>query len=76
MNYNDARLAQRDYTDGFTPLNVYCSLSTCNVLMPTGTPARIYDGATFTHIICPKTNLRNFAAHKQPDTGMRMDEGR
>lgn len=77
MNYHDAELESRSFSTGVTPLNVYCSKSTCNLLMPKGTPARVYDAATFTHVVCPTgIQLRNFAAHKQPDSGMKLDADR
>lgn len=55
------------------PLNVYCSRSDCQTLMHEGVTVKRYNAATFTHVTCPSTPLRNFAAHKQPDTGMRFE---
>ena len=49
-------------------LNLYCCK--CNVLMKVGHEAVKIDGATFHHVVCPTTNMRHFAAHKQPKTGL------
>lgn len=54
------------------PLALYCAFSDCQTLIPVGEPVKRFDGATYVHIACPKTPIRHFAPHKQPDSGMRM----
>lgn len=50
-------------------LSLYCT--DCNLLLKVGESAIKIDGATFKHVTCPShLNMRHFAAHKQPNTGM------
>jgi hypothetical protein len=70
VSHSDLLLESREFTSIAMPFNAFCALSKCQTLIHAGTPVRKYDGATFTHVICPSTNYRNFAAHKQPTTGM------
>lgn len=72
VSYFDAVLSQRDFTLVEMPFPLYCARFACNILIPTGTQAQRYDGATYTHVNCPKTEHRTFAAHKQPNTGMKI----
>lgn len=54
------------------PIALYCAFSHCQTLIKKGTPVKKFDGATYVHVSCPDSPLREFAAHKQPDTGMRL----
>lgn len=62
LSLAEQTLAGREFITGLLALNVYCY--TCNVIMTTGTAVRKYDGATYTHVNCPKTPLKNVAVHK------------
>lgn len=73
MTYRDDLLRERtDFKTVAMPLALYCAFSDCQTLIHVGEPVRRYDGATFTHIKCPSTPMRHFAAHKHPDTGMKI----
>ena len=73
MTYRDDILrTSDDYVSMPMPIALYCAYSDCQTLIPIGEPVKKFDGCTFVHIACPKTPLRNFAAHKQPDSGMRF----
>lgn len=70
--YSDNLKSRNDFQVVTLPLNVFCSLAECNVLMRKGSVARRFDGATFTHIGCPTGAPKHTAAHKHPDTGLRV----
>lgn len=70
--YSDNLKARRDFKIVTLDLNVYCSLANCNVLMHKGSVVRKFDGATFTHIGCPSGAPKHTAAHRHPDTGLRV----
>lgn len=73
MTFRDDILRERtDFTTMAMPIALYCALSTCQTLIPIGEPVKKYDGATYVHIACPNLPMRHFAAHKQPDTGMKF----
>lgn len=72
MTSQEYALDNSDFDLVTLPLNVYCARSDCQLLMHEGIAVKRYDAATFTHVTCPTLNLRNFSAHKQPDTGMRF----
>lgn len=65
-------LAGREFTTVPMPFATYCAVGKCQTLILPNTPVKKYDGATFAHVNCPKTNHRTFAAHKQPNTGMKI----
>lgn len=62
MTLAEQALHGREFTTVLTPLTVYCYK--CNLIMPTGTLAQKFDGATYTHETCPSTPLKNVAVHK------------
>lgn len=70
--YSDNLKSRKDFTVVTLGLNVYCSLADCNTLMREGSVARKFDGATFTHIGCPTGAPKHTAAHRYPDTGLRI----
>lgn len=73
MTYRDDVLREsEDFTTLSMPIALYCAYSDCQVLIRIGEAAKKYDGATYTHIKCPTTPMRHFAAHKHPNTGMRL----
>lgn len=55
-------LENRDFTTVPMPFSLYCA--SCQTYIRQGEPAKRFDAATFTHVVCPKTPHRNFAAHK------------
>lgn len=71
MKWNDKALEARDYEALAMPFALYCAISTCNVIIMPGMPAKKYDGATYTHVNCPKSPHKNYAAHKQPRSAFR-----
>lgn len=72
MTYYSDALKDRNFKIVTLPLNVYCSVAECNVLMREGATAKKLDGATFIHIACPGGAPKHTAAHKHPDTGLRF----
>lgn len=64
MSIAELSLKGREYTTQVMPSNfsVYCYV--CNAMMGVGTLVKRYDGATYTHDVCPSTPLRTFAPHK------------
>lgn len=73
MTYRDNLLRESsDFTTIPMPLALYCAFSDCQTLIKVGELVKRYDGATYVHISCPKTPMRHFAAHKHPDTGMKI----
>jgi len=73
MTLRDDRLNEStDFKTIAMPIAMYCALSHCQTLIKPGTPVKKYDGATYVHVSCPTSELRTFAAHKQPNTGMRL----
>jgi hypothetical protein len=74
MNHRDRVIRDLSaYTDVRpAPLAVYCALSDCNTLIRTGEPVKKIDGCTFIHFTCPSSGLKNFSAHKHPNTGMHI----
>lgn len=73
MTYRDEQLRNSDdFQTMAMPIALYCAYSDCQTLIPVGDPVKRFDGATYVHISCPKTPMRHFAAHKHPDTGMKI----
>lgn len=70
---DDMLRASDEYKTMSMPIALYCAISSCQTLIHIGEPVKKYDGATYTHITCPTTPHRAFAAHKQPDTGMKIN---
>lgn len=73
VNHFDAALEKREFKVVEMPFPLYCARFTCNTLIPEGMKAQRYDYSTYTHVNCPVSEKRTFAAHKQPDTGMTID---
>lgn len=64
MTYFVDDLDVRDFTVVSLPetFQVYCAK--CNGMCSGGTKVKRFDGATYTHLTCPKVPLKAFAPHK------------
>lgn len=70
-NY-DSLLLKREYSLVNLPLNVYCVMSDCNIIMDKGTPVKKYDDATFAHLTCPSGGVFIQAPHKAQTSKYRL----
>jgi len=64
----DQRLMESDDFKAMSmPIAMYCALSDCNTLIKPGTPVKKFDGATYVHVSCPTSPMKNVAIHKYGD---------